>query len=138
MRTYRKLILFAAVLIVFGSIGGTSWYACRMHSVAYRQEVERDVTAFFAMPATIGDVQGRTFDSRDFVDVVVRLPNDGDVVFKCKRATWIEEGRDRHFLALTNGTIALATPSGRISDIEASCGRALAKICRSSICAGSI
>lgn len=107
MRTYRKLIILAAALIVVGSIGGTSWYACRMHSVAYRQEVERDVTAFFAMPATIGDVRGRTFDSRDFVNVVVRLPNDGDVVFKCDTATWIEERNNLHFLSMSHGTIAL-------------------------------
>jgi hypothetical protein len=107
MRTYRKLILLAAILIVGGSIGGTSWYACRMRSVAYRRSVERDVTAFLAMPASIREVQGRTFDSRDFVDVVVRLPNDGDVVFKCDNATWIEEGGDRHFLSLNRGAIVL-------------------------------
>lgn len=107
MRTYRKLVLLAAILIVGGSIGGTSWYACRMHSVAYRQEAERDVTAFLAMPATIGDIRGRTFDSRDFVDVVVRLPNDGDVVFRCDSATWIEERRDQHFLSMRRGAILL-------------------------------
>lgn len=107
MRTYRKLILLACVLIVAGSIGGTAWYACRMHSAAYRKEVERDVSAFFALPTTIGDVRGRTFDSRDFVGVIVRLPTSGDVVFKCATATWIEEREDRHFLSLSNGEFVL-------------------------------
>lgn len=107
MRTYRKLILLACVLIVVGSIGGTAWFACRLHGTAYRQQVERDVTAFFAMPTSISKVRGRTFDSRDFLNVVVRLPSSDDVVFRCDTATWIEETSNRHFLSLEDGVIVL-------------------------------
>jgi len=107
MRRHRRLILFAAFVTAGGSIAGTSWYAHRLHSEAYRREVERDVTAFFALPTTIERVRGRTFDSRDFVNVVVRLPSDGAKVFDCATATWIEESGDRNFLALDRGLLVL-------------------------------
>ena len=107
MRRHRRIILIVAIAVGGGSIAGTTWYAHRLHSEAYRRQVERDVTAFFALPTTVGSVRGRTFDSRDFVNVAVRLPGNGATVFECATATWIEEQIDRNYLALESGLLVL-------------------------------
>lgn len=107
MRRHRRIILAAAIVVCGGSIVGTSWYAHRLHSDAYRRQVERDVTAFFALPTTVESVRGRTFDSRDFKKVSVHLPGNGATVFECDTATWIEEARHRNYLALERGLLVL-------------------------------
>lgn len=110
MRLHRIAILLASFAFAGGSIAATAWYAHRIGSDAYRLSIERDVSDFFEMPTTIGRVRGRTFDSRDFLAVQIRLPGDEAVVFECDTATWLEEHDDQNFLALDRGRLILGDP----------------------------
>lgn len=112
MRPHRKIILALTVLLAGGSLGFTASYAVRLHSEAYRVEVERDLGAFFELPCEVGRVRGRTFDSRAFEDLVIFLPDRRDQVFSCKTAIWHEQeqdGEEVRNLDLIDGVLILGS-----------------------------
>ncbi|MFQ5411937.1 MAG: hypothetical protein ACE5EC_06555 [Phycisphaerae bacterium] len=112
MRPHRKIILALTILLAGGSLGFTATYAVRLHSEAYRVEVERDLGAFFELPCELGRVRGRTFDSRAFEDLVIYLPDRRDKVFSCQTAIWHEQergGEEVRNLDLINGVLILGS-----------------------------
>ncbi len=119
MNTQRKIILLVTVVLAGGSLAATSVYALRLHSDAYRREIERYLSLFFDLPCEVARIRGRTFSSRAFEDVQIYLPDRRDRVFSCKTAIWHEEeadGQEQNRLELENGLLVLGSDRWLYSD----------------------
>ena len=117
----RKLLLTFTILIVGGSTGWTTWQGVRLRTDWYHRNVVADLTEFFEMPCEVGRIEPRTFSSRVFNDIAVRLPQriDAAPVFSCGQAVWTKrtsEGVPANELELHKGLINLGAEGWQLSD----------------------
>lgn len=117
----RKLLLAFTILVVSGSTGWTTWQGVRLRTNWYHRKVVADLTEFFEMPCEVGRIEPRTFSSRVFHDIAVRLPQRADAapVFSCGHAVWIKRTTDgvaANELELHDGLINLGAQGWQLSD----------------------
>src|SRR6185369_9031239 len=108
----RKLLLFLTITVVGGSTGWTTWQGVRLRTDWYHRKVVADLNDFFDMPCEVGKIEPRTFSSRVFNDIAVRLPQRADAVpvFSCGQAVWTKrqlDGSPANELELHRGLINL-------------------------------
>ena len=90
----RRILLFATVLVVGGSLSATLGYGLYLRSDRYRIGLERELTQQLNLRITIGRVRALTSTSRAFYDVRATLPTREDEVFRCAKAVWHDETRN--------------------------------------------
>lgn len=117
----RKLLLFFTIAVVGGSTSWTTWQGVRLRTSWYHRDVVADLTEFFEMPCEVGRIEPRTFSSRVFHDIAVRLPHRADAapVFSCDQAVWIKrtaDGVPANELELHKGLINLGAQGWQLSD----------------------
>ena len=117
----RKLLLAFTILAVGGSTGWTTWQGVRLRTDWYHRNVVADLNDFFELPCEVGRIEPRTFSSRVFHDIAVRLPQRTDAapVFSCGQAVWTKrtiDGVPANELELHRGLINLGAQGWQLSD----------------------
>lgn len=111
-------MLFCLVLVT-GSVSATVLHALRIHSTAYRLDLQGDVSEWIGMDVRIGKVLPQSFDRQGFEDVDVALPDTGEQVFRCRSAVWSEisnSAETTRTLTLRDGWLLVGTGAWTGSD----------------------
>lgn len=111
-----SILTFIAAI---GVIGGTIGYATYYRSDRYRRSVERDLTAFFGLPLTVGHIVPHSFTARQLYKVELWLPDQRARVALCPRVVWDSAGADQipgAVLDIFDASIAIGSPEWEQGD----------------------
>lgn len=108
MLRHRKTLLALTICVAGGSFYAALGYAVYLHSDRHRAKKERQLVQFLRLPASIGDVEPRSYYRADFHDIHVWLLGRRAEIFNCRVA-------EMHEIPGGGGAFGLAIRNGRLT-----------------------